>query len=144
MAIVVVPKHHRLGQGFSKKEKVKAMIHPGRQVNPMFGYQSPAAWISDLTETKKCIILCSFCSHKWNYKQHGYRKMFVPDASGRTSGYQTNGKCDGCKKPTANMGGGTSYVTEETYNLVCVDPVVAKRNARAAWKAQSVRNAINN
>ncbi len=142
MSIVIVPKHDKLGEGFSTKEKLKAMEHPGRQTNPMFGYQSPAFWIDDLCELKKIIVLCKVCRVHWNHRKHGYRKMFVPDTSGRSDGYQANGWCDACKQFTANMGGGTAYVSEEEYSKVCIDPVVARRNARAAWKEKPIYDII--
>ncbi len=137
MAIICVPKYHRMGEGFSKREIATSFEHPGRRTTP-HGYQSPASWISDLTALKKLIVLCSVCRQHFNPRKHGYRKAYIPDSSGKTSGYEINGKCAGCKQETANMGGGTGFTPEETYNLLYVDPVQARRNARARWKAQTV------
>jgi hypothetical protein len=67
--------------------------------------------------------------------------MYSPDHTGKTNGYQANGQCDGCKVQTINTpGGGTAFIAEEIYNLVNIDPVEARRqariNARAAWASQ--------
>ena len=139
--IVIVSKYHRLGEGFSKKEIAKSFEHPGRRTNP-HGYQSPASWISDLVALKKLIILCSICRQHFNPRKNGYRRAYIPDSSGKTSGFEVNGKCAGCKQETADVGGGTGFTPEETYNLLYVDPVQARRDARATWKAQSVWSVI--
>ena len=139
--IVIVPRYHKLGEGFSRQEILKSYEHPGRRT-AAHGYQSPAAWISDCVALKKLIILCSVCRQHFNPRKHNYRRAYIPDSSGKTDGYAVNGKCFGCKEETANVGGGTGYVPEETYNLLFVDPVQARRNARATWKAQSAWNVI--
>ncbi len=134
MAIVIVPAHARLGKGFTQAQKQESFEHPGRRVD---GSQSAASWVGDLTDLKKTIILCSFCRPNFNPRKNHYRRMYVADVTGRTDGYQVNGKCDACKQFTANAGGGTAYVHEEHYNLVCQDPITARRNARAKAKASS-------
>lgn len=138
--VVIVPKYSKVGQGFSKKEIFKSFEHPGRRTD---GTQSAASWIGDLSDLKKCILLCSYCRRNFNHKKNHYRLMFVPDHTGATDGFQSNGQCDACKQQTANCGGGTAYVHESYYARVCVDPSVARRSARAAAKAWSVSNAIN-
>lgn len=140
--IVIVPKYAKLGEGFSKIEKLQAMEHPGRQTNPHKGYQTPAGWLDDLGALKKCILLCDFCRIKWNPRTHHYRPMFVPDPSGATDGYKCNGKCDACKEFTERMGGGRAFVHEEEYAKLCVDPKIARRNARAAWGKKRVYDII--
>jgi hypothetical protein len=131
---VVTPKHARLGEGFSTAEKLKAREHPGRRMD---GSQSAASWVADLVGAKKVIILCGFCRPKFNPRKYAYRRMYSPDYTGKTDGYMTNGMCDGCKQQTLNTGGGTAYISEETYRMVCIDPVDARRQARAkarlAW-----------
>ena len=141
--IVIVPKYARLGEGFSKFEKLKAAEHPGRNTS-IKGYQSPATWITDLLGLKKMIILCSFCRVKFNHKKLHYRPMYVPDVTGQTDGYQANGQCDACKQPTVNCGGGTAFIFEEYYSQLCQDPLDARRKARAAAGAVSAWRAINN
>lgn len=116
---------------WTKQEVLRSLEHPGRRTD---GRQSPASWLSDLTALKKCILLCDFCRVKFNPRRHGYRKLYAPDPSSRTGGYTHNGVCDACKQRTENVGGGTAYIHEETYNLVCVDPAVARRQARERWK----------
>lgn len=110
------------------RRRMQAMEHPGRRTD---GRQSAASWIVDLLDLKKLIILCSFCRVKFNPRKHHYRKLYRPDHSAKTDGFATNGRCDGCKEMTANCGGGVAFVHEETYRLICIDPVEARRAARA-------------
>ena len=140
-AIVCVPKYHRLGEGFSKREKIEALVHPGRRTTPR-GYQSAVSWISDLITLRKYILLCSFCSFKFDPRQFGYRKSYVLDLSGMTSGYQVMGQCDSCKGRTGDLGGGTGYIAEETYHLLNVDPSVQRRKRRAAVGYKSIWSAV--
>ena len=133
--IVVVPKYHKLGEGFSKKEKMKAREHGGRQTNPQKGYQSGASWVGDLADLRKAILLCSWCKSKFNPRRNRYRRNYVPDPTGVTDGYQTNGTCDVCKGQTVNMGGGTLFIAEEHWEQVSVDPGEARRSWRARMKA---------
>lgn len=133
--LIVVPKYSKIGQGFSRREKIKAMEHPGRRTDPRRGYQSAASWIADRIGLRKDVILCSFCRAKFNPRRHGYRRVFVPDYTGKTDGYTVNGQCDSCKQETPNAGGGTAFVAEEVYSLTHIDPSEARRNARAAAKS---------
>jgi len=133
--IILVPKYARLGEGFSKREKLQALEHPGRRVN---GTQTPATWITSLTDLRKAILLCTYCRGKFNPRRHGYRKLYIPDLAGKTDGYLHNGQCDACKQQTALIpGGGTSYIAEESYRLLCLDPLDARRKARAMARAQT-------
>ena len=136
--IVIVPKHARLGQGFSNKEMYGPREHGGRRVD---GSQSPAGWVGDLADCRKSIILCSFCRKNFGPRANKYRKLYVPDYSGRADGYNVNGKCDGCKGQTAMLGGGNLFITEETWTAVSMDPPEARRNARQAARtaATSIR-----
>jgi hypothetical protein len=132
--LTAVAKHGKLGQGFSKPEMAQALEHPGRNTKAQ-GHQSPAEWVTQLIDQKKCILLCGFCRAKFNYVRHHYRKMYIADPSGKTDGYQANGNCDSCKQFTANCGGGTNFIHEEHYRLFCQDPLDARRKARAAAKS---------
>ena len=134
---VIIPKHGRLGEGFSRREKAQALEHPGRRTTP-HGYQSAVSWISDLLALRKLILLCSPCSVKFNFRKYHYRKMYRADPTARTSGYVTNGQCDACKQPTVNLGGGTAFVHEEIYRSICVDPSEARRKQRVAIGASSI------
>lgn len=134
--IVIVPKYHRLGEGFSAKEKMAGWEHPGRRSGTR-GYQSPASWICDLADLKKLIILCLFCRVKFNPRKNGYRKYYCPDATMITDGYAVNGQCDGCKQPTINAGGGTGFIHESVYHQICIDPIDARRTARARARAMN-------
>ncbi|MAH45610.1 hypothetical protein CMI37_07260 [Candidatus Pacearchaeota archaeon] len=124
-----VPKYHRLGEGFNKREHLKAMEHSGRRTKA-HGYQSAASWITEKTDGRKGILLCKWCDHKFNPKRNKYRKRFVPDPSGVTSGFMANGMCNDCKQPTVNCGGGTFYVAEELWAKVSMDPAEARRRWR--------------
>jgi len=132
--VVAVPKYHRIGEGFSPREKLQALEHPGRRTN---GTQSAATWITSLTDLRKSIILCAaFCAPKFNPRRHGYRKLYMPDMAGATDGYTHNGRCDNCKQSTALLpGGGRTFVPDEVYRLTCIDPLDARRKARAASRA---------
>lgn len=128
---VIIPKHGKLGEGFSKQEKLLAMKHPGRQTNPQKGYQSRAAWIADLVALRKVIILCSFCRSYFNPRKANYRRVYVPDITGKTDGYTVNGDCDVCKGFTPNLGGGTAFTPDELYVQTHMDPAEARRARRA-------------
>lgn len=134
MTTVLTPRGTRLGAGFTPAERFDGdHRHPGRRTD---GTQSAASWMTDLTDTRKVILLCGWCRAKFNPRRHGYRTFFVPDPTGATSGYVSNGPCDACKQPTAaTPGGGTSFVTEETYHLTCVDPAEVRRASRARARA---------
>lgn len=127
-----VPKHNKLGEGFSKAQKFL-----GQEVKPLHGgkkAQGRACWLDDLITLRKVIILCAFCRAKFNPRRFGYRRVFVPDATGKSDGYTVNGWCDWCKGETANLAGGTAYQPEEIYKLTTIDPVVQRRHARARAK----------
>ena len=128
-----VAKHVKLGEGFSKREQYDALEHPGRRTTA-HGYQSAVSWITDLLALRKLIILCSFCAIKFDCRKYHYRKTVI--------NYQ--GKCDACKQHTVNLGGAVTYVHEETYHQVCVDPVEARRRRRAALGAFSPSRFIQN
>jgi hypothetical protein len=132
VTVIAVPKYGKLGQGFSKLELARDKEHPGRRTD---GSQSAASWVGDLASGRKVVLLCSWCRGKFNPRKNGYRRLYTPDQSGRTSGYEANGMCDGCKQQTVlSPGGGTAYVSEETYNQVSQDPAEARRKARAKWR----------
>ncbi len=134
-AIVLVPKYHRIGEGFSRREQSQASEHPGRRTD---GTQSAAHWVSALTELRKPVLLCTYHRPLFNPRRHHYRKFYAPDLVGKTDGYTHNGKCDHCKQDTAMLpGGGTLFVHEADYNLLCLDPLDARRKARAAAGAQT-------
>ena len=133
--VTIVPKYHRIGEGFSRREQIAALEHPGRRTD---GTQTAAAWLSDLTDLRKMVLLCTYCRPKFNPRRARYRRFYAPDFTGKTDGFVHNGQCDGCKQQTALLpGGGTSFVAEETYSLVCIDPMDARRKARAAAGART-------
>ena len=140
MPTFAIPKKGRvLGDGYSRAEKLTP--HPGRRTAAK-GYQSAVSWISDLIALRKVIILCSFCRHKFNPRRFGYRRIYVPDLTGKTDGYTVNGSCDACKQFTPNLGGGTAYQPEELWSKTNIDPAEAKRARRAALGDTSIWDRI--
>lgn len=129
---IFIPKHGKLGQGFSRADIIDSMAHPGRRTSAR-GYQSPASWITELADGRKAILLCQICDAKFSASKNKYRLNYTPDPTGATSGYVCNGMCDACKEQTVNLGGGKLWIAEEYWAEVSVDPQVARRNARMAW-----------
>lgn len=130
-----VPRYSRLGEGFSKAQKFV-----GQEVKPLHGGKraaGPAGWLSDLITLRKVVILCSFCRAKFNPRRFGYRRVFVPDATGKSDGYTVNGSCDWCKGETVNLSGGTAFQPEELYKLTTIDPTEQRRTARLRAKSLS-------
>jgi len=141
LSIVVVPKYHRIGEGFSQVEKLKAQEHPGRQSNvKRSGYQSASSWICDLSDLRKGILLCSWCRKNFNPKRNKYRIKYTPDATGKTSGYVANGVCNSCKCRTEDTGGGVFLIAEEYWKQLSVDPGEARATWRAKMKARGVKS----
>ena len=106
--------------------------------------QSRIGWLDSLLSLKKVVILCSWCRSKFNPRQHNYRRVYVPDYTGKTDGYTVNGDCDSCRSFTPTAGGGTAYQPEELYALTHQDPVVARRQSRANAGRKSVYSAAMN
>ena len=129
--IGIVSKYARLGEGFSKQEQIQAAEHPGRRTNAARGYQSASAWVTGLIDLRKPVILCGFCSPKFDPKYSRYRRFFCLDSNGQ-NGYTTNGKCDDCKVDTRNTPGqGTMFIPEEPSSQICLEPGPARRSVRA-------------
>lgn len=136
-----IPRGPKLGVGFTKAEKIASeAIHP--QHSALKG-QSRANWISDLVALRKVVILCSYCRVKFNPRQAGYRRVYIPDYTGKTDGYTVNGDCDSCRVFTPNAGGGCAFQPEELYEATHIDPVVARRQARARAGLKSISSAIS-
>lgn len=121
-------------RAWTVRDRLKALEHPGRRTT---GAQSAASWVLDLSDLKKVILLCGICRTKFNPRKHRYRRFYVPDPTSKTDGYRHNGVCDACKQRTENCGGGTAFVHESTYALVCIDPAEARRKARLRWRGAS-------
>lgn len=138
--VVIVPKYARVGEGFSRRERLQAQEHPGRRTD---GSQTPASWVLDLADSNKLILLCAWCRAKFNPRRHGYRRFYTADPTSKTDGYLANGRCDACKSRTELQGGGVAFVREDTYRQVCENPLDARRQARRAWKSESVWTAVS-
>lgn len=131
---VFIPRGQKLGEGYTKAERFV-----GQEVKPLHGgkiAQGRASWLDDLIALRKVVILCTFCRAVFKPHKVGYRRVFIPDTSGKSDGYQVNGCCDWCKNETANIpGGGTAFQPEELYKATTIDPSQARRSARAAAKS---------
>lgn len=147
--IVIVPKYAKLGEGFSRREILKSAEHPGRQINARRGYQSASTWIDHLLQLRKPVILCGYCRVKFTPKYVRYRRFFCLNSQGE-NGYRTDGRCDDCKEDTRRTpGGGTMFISEESYPEICLEPQIGRWSLRArmrfagqtAWQAiQSIRS----
>jgi hypothetical protein len=135
-ALIAVPKHGALGQGFTKRERFEGdHLYHGRRTD---GTQSAATHITTLSDRRNVILLCGWCRPKFNPRANRYRPMYVPSLSDATDPYRYGGACDACKTQTAQTpGGGRSFVSEETYSQVCMEPVDTRRRSRAAWRTGS-------
>ena len=131
--VTAVPKYAKIGQGYSRQEQARALEHPGRRRD---GTQSAATWVTELSDRRKVVLFCTYCRVQFNPRRQRYRAFYNPDLTSVTSGYLANGLCDGCGQRTDLLpGGGTAFISEETYRLVCMDPLAARRRARAAARA---------
>lgn len=135
-----IPRGSALGRGYSNVEKLRGQeIHPQHDATKG---QSRIGWLDSLLVLKKVIVLCSWCREKFNPRKVGYRRVYVPDFTGKTDGYTVNGDCDSCHLFTAFAGGGTAYQPEELYFLTHQDPVVARRQSRANAGRKTIYSAI--
>lgn len=141
MAEVFISKYgNKLGEGYSKAEKIEATrITPQHQASKG---RSRTGWMADLVALRKVIILCSWCRKNFNPRKYGYRRVYVPDYTGKTDGYTVNGDCDYCRTFTPNAGGGTAFQPEELYRQTHIDPVQARRESRARAGQKTIYRAI--
>lgn len=87
---------------WTKADRLKANEAPGRPTTRVHG-----GWMADLAGLRKSIVLCPFCTHKFNPKANRYRK--------ETDFPEVTGRCDGCKVHDARC---TLYIAEELYSQV--------------------------
>ena len=65
-------------------------LHPGKKVR-----LSSGAWVTDLAELRKSILLCAHCSSKFDHKKYLYYKQReFPYALGKCDGCDSFGKCN--------------------------------------------------
>ena len=71
-------------------EQVGRYVSPGRPIGKTEG-----TWVTDCAELGQCIMLCSFCDHKFrpSHAQYGYFR------DNRWPG-EVDGVCDGCRTGT--------------------------------------------
>lgn len=87
---------------WTAQDRLQASEAPGRPMKRVHG-----GWMADLAALRKSIVLCPFCTHKFNPKSHHYRK--------ETDFPEVTGRCDGCKVSDARC---TLYIAEELYAQV--------------------------
>jgi hypothetical protein len=139
---VFVPKHAKMGEGFSKRERLQAEESPGRYTDPkLHGYQSAATWIDDRVQRRLNIMLCSFCRHKFDPKKYNYRRAYVVGTE-RPDPFRFDGKCEDCKEETMRSpGGGTYFVPEEIYQHVYHEPPRTRAGGRwGLWNPFNYRS----
>lgn len=88
-------------KNFTRKEILKSCEADGKPHGRTAG-----GWIHDLCATKAVVLLCPFCTHKFNPGRLGYiKEKEFPVAVG---------KCDGCGVLDIRC---STYFWEETYKL---------------------------
>jgi hypothetical protein len=97
MKALMLPRYlaeERVKQGKAKrvgaplKNHGAAVVHtlpsPERRIGA-----TESSWVSDLSESQHCVILCHLCTHKFDHEKYHYYKD-------RKFDYIT-GDCDGCR-----------------------------------------------
>lgn len=87
---------------FSHSEILKACEAPGKPAKRVAG-----GWIHDLCAQRQVVLLCPFCTHKFNPGRLGYIKEKELCVA--------IGKCDGCGVLDTKC---STYFWEETYKQV--------------------------
>jgi hypothetical protein len=119
MSVVIVPKYAKVGQGFSRRERLMADEHPGRPSGGTAG-----SWISDFVSLQKMISLCPLCLHKFNPRQNGYEVW--------RREVQLVGKCDDCKQMTPYLKG---FIHQSLHDIIG-EP---NRPTKGRWRLKPVR-----
>lgn len=67
--------------------RLEAVAHPGRPIG-----RTEGTWVTDCAEIQQCVLLCSFCDHKFkpSHRKYGYWRD-------RNSPMGVGGQCDGCR-----------------------------------------------
>jgi hypothetical protein len=105
-----------------------ALEWPGRRRD---GVQTAASTVCDFVDSQTALFLCSFCQPKFNPKKNKYRARYVPDYSGKTSGYIGSGRCDACSQMCMD---GKLFIHEEYWKLVSNDPGEVRAAFRSGYK----------
>ena len=95
------------------------------RVGPTHG-RTAGGWVLDLSAMKQLILLCPFCTHKFNPAKVGYRK----DREFTTY----RGKCDGCSTLDMHC---TAYFHEEVYKQARCDS--DERRTRAKHREKCIK-----
>jgi len=70
-----------------QRTRLASYVSPGRPIGTVAG-----TWVTDCAEIQQCILLCSFCDHKFApaHRRYGYH---------RDTKYSrgVGGDCDGCR-----------------------------------------------
>jgi hypothetical protein len=98
----IVPKHAKLGEGFSPLDQYFSGSDPNRPSGMLAG-----TWVDDFVALRKMIMLCPHCLHKFNPKRHHY-EIWRRDL-------YSFGKCDDCNQHTPYL---KSFIHESTHTHV--------------------------
>lgn len=88
--------------------------------------RTAGSWVLDIAAMKTLILLCPFCTHKFNPNRVGYRK------DREFNSYR--GKCDGCGTLDMHC---TAYFHEEVYKQARCDS--DERRTRAKDRARAIK-----
>lgn len=71
----------------TSRPDIAAIASKGRPIGKVEG-----TWVTDCAELQQCVLLCSFCDHKFNpvHARYGYWRD-------RNSHLGVGGTCDGCR-----------------------------------------------
>ncbi len=71
----------------NQRNRVARMVSKGRPVGFVTG-----TWVTDVAEIQQCVLLCSFCDHKFKpaHKRYGYHRDTRFERG-------VGGDCDGCR-----------------------------------------------
>jgi hypothetical protein len=85
-----------------QRTRLASYVSQGRPVGTVAG-----TWVTDCAEIRQCVLLCSFCDHKFKpaHKRYGYHRdtKFT---------HGVGGQCDGCR---VNRDDGLQLYIHETY-----------------------------
>lgn len=85
--IAGIAQRHRMQRQQARLNPIARVASPGRPIGKTEG-----TWVTDCAEIQQCVLLCSFCDHKFepSHRKYGYWRD-------RNSPLGVGGTCDGCR-----------------------------------------------